>query len=115
MADISTASSATAMPTTASPIQRHDETPIDAASVAMAPAAAGTGSPAASASRRYSMNASSSSASATTKKSSRRRQPDDGDGKSDERGAAQDAGHFAPSATGAAGDGLIPPYRRSRF
>ena len=45
----------------------------------------------------------------------RRREPDDGDGEGDEHGAAQDAGHFAPSATGAAGDGLMPPYRRSRF
>ncbi len=42
----------------------------------------------------------------------RRREPYGGDREGDEDGAAQDAGHFAPSATG---DGLMPPYRRSRF
>ena len=45
-------------------------------------------------------------------KEPRRRQPHHADGNDDENGAAQDAGHFAPAATG---DGLMPPYRRSRF
>ena len=46
------------------------------------------------------------------KEEDRRREPDDGDSEGQERGAAQDARHLAPSASG---DGLIPPYRRSRF
>ena len=49
---------------------------------------------------------------ATALKTSGGREPYDGDREGDEDGAAQDAGHFAPSATG---DGLMPPYRRSRF
>ena len=45
----------------------------------------------------------------------RRREPDDRDGDDEENGAAEDASHLAPSATGPTGDGLMPPYRRSRF
>ena len=40
----------------------------------------------------------------------RRREPDDRNGKNEQNGAAQDASHLAPSATGPTGDGLIPPY-----
>ena len=108
-ADINTVSSATAMPTTASSIQRQDETPIDAASVAMAPATAGTGSPAASASAAVLDEREQQQRFGNDEEEQRRRQPDDGEGEGDERGAAQYAGHFAPSATGAAGDALIPP------
>ena len=46
------------------------------------------------------------------KKKRIRGEPDKNDRQDDEDGAAQDPGHFALSATG---DGLIPPYRRSRF
>src|SRR5262245_44194477 len=68
-ADIRIASSATAVPTIVSPIQRVDVTPTEVSSVAAPLTITGSGYPAALDRREYSTNDSTSRASATAKKS----------------------------------------------
>ena len=91
------------------------QTPRTSASPRQPAGIAGTGNPLARASATYSTNAEHEQQLGDGEEDGGGAEPDDRDREGEQDGAAQNASHLAPSATGPTGDGLMPPYRRSRF